>query len=231
MDIYFAVYCQYCGCYEWSYVNDSPTECWIHDPVNHNTYTHTLSWYYQVGYSVPYEEVTAIGNAVAAWSCGDLRSDINQEYVDTYSGGSVWFTSFYLPLCSAWDGGLATSGGTGNFSWSALNGDFSSGNQNSPYGIVRASLLNGLEATLSIYNRGAITLTGWYRTPSRNEVNGGVFNSRHVHGRAADMKSAANPWTETEFNLLKDASLNTSPMPVEALNWNSYNDHHYHAAW
>jgi hypothetical protein len=56
-----------------------------------------------------------------------------------------------------------------------------------------------------------------------------VPQSYHVHGRAADMYSAAHPWTEAEFNLLKAAA--DSHSPIESLFWNSYTDHHYHAAW
>ena len=72
---------------------------------------------------------------------------------------------------------------------------------------MRESLTTGLEATLTNYNRGGISLSSGYRTPSGNANVRGVFGSYHVRGRAADMRSTDNPWTEAEFDLLKEASL------------------------
>jgi peptidase M15-like protein len=233
LDVAFWVYCGW-GCSEYIYGPSPVPSAWIHDPVNHNHYSQAPEWYYQAHYSdgeVGWWE-TASGNARAVWNCGDRRSDLNQEYVDSYSGGSVYLRTGYLPNCGPWDGGWAQDGGTPHFSWSELNGDFSTGNPNYPWGIVRSALKNGLEATRTNYNRGGIRLSSGYRTPRGNQNSGGVFNSYHVHGRAADMYSADNPWTEEEFNLLKNASLATNPKPVESLSWNTYpTNHHYHAAW
>jgi hypothetical protein len=53
-----------------------------------------------------------------------------------------------------------------------------------------------------------------------------------MQGRAADMYSADHgmkQWTETEFNLLREAADTTGT--VELLFWNSYPDRHLHAAW
>lgn len=59
------------------------------------------------------------------------------------------------PMC----GDFATDGGTTNFSWERLNGGFTDGNPHRPWGMIRQGLLNGLEATRTIYNRGGILLT------------------------------------------------------------------------
>jgi hypothetical protein len=58
---------------------------------------------------------------------------------------------------------------------------------------------------------------------------GGVTNGMHVHGRAADMYSAAYTWTEDEFNLPRAAAATTGT--AELLSWTTYTDHHLHAAW
>jgi hypothetical protein len=50
-----------------------------------------------------------------------------------------------------------------------------------------------------------------------------------MHGQAADMYSSDHAWTEPEFNLLKAAADATGP--IESFFWNTYADHHYHAAW
>jgi hypothetical protein len=150
--------------------------------------------------------------------CGDERTEIIQEYA-TYGVNTPH------PTCSE----FASSGGSTNFSWSELNGGFSSGNPHSPWGIVKSGLTTGLEATRTNYNRGGITLTSGYRCPHGNYAVGGVSQSLHMRGRAADMKSAEHSWTETEFGLLKTAADATSP--TESFFWNTYPDHHYHAAW
>jgi hypothetical protein len=151
--------------------------------------------------------------------CGDERGNIIAEY-PSYG---VSFT----PTCSD----FSSSGGTEHFSWSELNGGFSTGNPHNPWGIVRPSLTTGLEATRSNYNRGGIRLTSGYRCPHGNANVSGVQNSYHVHGRAADLYSSDHAWTEEEFALLKAAAIATSPGPIEALDWNTYADHHFHAAW
>jgi len=44
------------------------------------------------------------------------------------------------------------------------------------------------------------------------------------------MKSSDNVWTEDEFNLMRQAAADTGNT-VELLTWNTYTDHHLHAAW
>lgn len=226
------VYCGF-GCTEWSNLYPvPPLDVWVQDPVSHSYYTDRPAWYAQIEHS--WGESTYSGNAKAVWDCDDLRSDLNQEYIDTYSGNSVYFFSGYLPNCDPWDGGWATGPDYPNFSWEELNGGFTNGNPHRPYGIIRAALINGLQATRTNFG-GPIPLSGAYRCPHGNaSLPGAAFNSRHVHGRAADMCAAGQPdcgWTQESFTALKMAAEATSPPPVESFPWERYPDHHYHAAW
>lgn len=150
-------------------------------------------------------------------SCGDDRGVIIGEYHE--------YGVNYVPSC----GDFASSGGSTHFSWSELNGGFSNGNPHSPYGIVSGALTSGLESTRSNYDRGGINLSSGYRCPHGNSAVAGKAQSLHMQGRAADMKSSDHPWTEDEFNLLREAAELTSP--EESLYWDTYSDHHYHAAW
>lgn len=152
-------------------------------------------------------------------ACGDERDDIIREY--------VFYSVSLSPSCSD----FASSGGSTHFSWTELNGGFSNGNPHSPFGMVKAALLDGLESTRTNYNGGGITLTSGYRCPHGNFGVGGVAQSFHMHGRAGDMYSASHSWTEQEFNLLKAAADSTSPPPIESFFWHTYTDRHYHAAW
>jgi hypothetical protein len=124
---------------------------------------------------------------------------------------------------------FTNDGGSMSFTWSQLNGGFAQGNPHNPWGMVRTALTTGLDWTDITYNRGTIALTSGYRCPHGNAAAGGVQNSYHMHGRAGDMHSVDHPWTEDEFNLLKFSADQTGT--IESLYWNSYADHHYHAAW
>jgi hypothetical protein len=215
-------------------VQGQAADLWVHDLVAHNTYVvnyQPAAWLTSI-YPPDGTEVDVDYNIHAVWDCYDARSALNQQYVDTYSGGSMYFSLSMLPLCSSGDGDFQSGGGSpnSNFSWSELNGGFSTGNPNSPWGIVRTSLTTGLEATRTNYNRGGISLSSGYRTPSGNANVGGVFGSYHVRGRAADMYSSAYAWTQDEFNLMRQAAANTGNT-VELLSWTTYADHHLHAAW
>jgi hypothetical protein len=141
--------------------------------------------------------------------------------IEEYRAGNVNLS----PACND----FASSGGSTHFSWDELNGGFSNGNPHSPFGIVTSTLTSKLEDTRTNYNRGGITLSSGYRCPHGNANVGGVMQSLHMHGKAADMFSASYAWTEAEFNLLKDAADDTSP--TESFSWDTYTDHHYHAAW
>ncbi len=161
-------------------------------------------------------------------NCGDERDDIIREY--TFYG-----VSSLSPSCL----NFASSGGSGNFSWSELNGGFTNGNPHNPWGIVTSGLVTGLEATRTNYNRGGILLTSGYRCPHGNNSVGGATQSYHMHGRAGDMYSEDHSWvvngtimwTEIEFNLMKAAAESTSPAPFLSFDWEMYADRHYHAAW
>jgi hypothetical protein len=149
--------------------------------------------------------------------CGDVRDTIISEYVD--------YSVNWVPTCSD----FSSRGGTNNFSWSELNGGFTDGNPHTPWGIVRQALKDNLELTRTNYNRGGITLSSGYRCPHGNDNVGGVQNSNHMKGVAADMFSSDYQWTEDEFNLLRAAANLTGP--TESFVWATYSDHHYHAAW
>ncbi len=94
--------------------------------------------------------------------------------------------------------------------------------------MVKEILTTGLEATRSNYGRPIATSSG-YRCPHGNQNVGGAANSYHMHGRAVDLFSleSQHPWTEAEFNLMKQAATNT----VESFEWDTYPDHHFHVAW
>lgn len=175
-------------------------------------------WYwYFVGTGYYYFGTTGQAANVPGPPCGDERDVMIEEY----RAGQVAWT----PVCSD----FASSGGTTHFSWSELNGHFQDGNPHPPWGIVRQSLMTGLEETRANYNRGGLRLTSGYRCPHGNAQVGGVQQSLHMHGRASDMFSLDHPWTEEEFNRVRQAALLAGA--VEALFWNTYTDRHFHAAW
>ncbi len=177
---------------------------------------------------VPYNrwiQCTATGPGAGAAANGTLLADCGDERTTMISEYPEYGVNWTPSSCSD----LASSGGSAHFSWSELNGGFEEGNPHSPWGIVRGELTAGLEATRSNYNRGGIRISSGYRCPHGNHQVGGVAQSIHMKGRAADMFSADHEWTDQEFNLLRDAAEATGP--VESFFWNTYADHHYHAAW
>lgn len=94
---------------------------------------------------------------------------------------------------------------------------------------MTTALAGGLEATRANYGA-PVYLSSGYRCPHGNAQVGGVRDSLHVHGRAADMfRNASHTWTEQEFNVLKAAAGATNP--IESFAYNRYADHHYHVAW
>ncbi len=149
------------------------------------------------------------------------------DTVHTIIGEYTTFQVNLQPTCAD----FANAGGTTNFSWSELNGGWSTGNPHQPWGMVRQGLTGGLEATRTNYNRGGIRLSSGYRCPHGNQAVGGVVNSLYMHGRAADMYSADHPWTQQEFDRLRRAAGKTNPPPLELFQWTTYVDHHLHAAW
>jgi Peptidase M15 len=146
--------------------------------------------------------------------CGDERGNIIAEYV---SHGVNW-----TPTCDD----FSTGGGTANFSWPELNRSPGSGHP--PYGIVRSVLWTGLEDTRSSYNRGGIIIDSGYRCPHGNALVGGVAQSRHMWGDAADMHSAEHPWDFSEWNLLQQAAVAAGATFIEPY---SQDPSHVHADW
>lgn len=136
-----------------------------------------------------------------------------------------------MPFCFA----FRSSGGSPHFSWSELNGEWAGGNESghNPWGIMPDHTINQLEQTRANFNNGGIVVSSGYRCPIGNANVGGVSNSRHMRGQAIDMYASVycgcSNWTEAEFNELREAARITGP--VELLNYDSYNDHHLHAAW
>lgn len=151
--------------------------------------------------------------------CGDDRDVMADEYS---THGVNW-----APACTD----FTDFGSTVNFSWSELNGGFSTGNPHQPWGHISGSLRVGLESTRSNYARGGIRLSSGYRCPHGNTAVGSTARqtSLHMHGRAADMYSSDHLWTEDEFNRLRLAASSTGPS--ELFQWSSYSDRHLHAAW
>ncbi len=161
---------------------------------------------------VPYE-------SDAIW-CGDERDDmIFEYYVYTYYWGS------WRPTCDD----FASGGGTGHFSWSELNGGFSTGNPHFPWGHIKPTLELGLELTRFMYNRGGIIINSGYRCPHGNHAVNGVTQSRHMYGDAVDMRSADHPWTKDEHDLLWEAAYYAGS--TWRSTWGSYSGNHLHADW
>lgn len=143
-----------------------------------------------------------------------LRTVLKREYHTIDTG--------WIPYCSS----FTDNGGSAHFSWSELNGGFSTGNPHSPYGMIHASLTSGLEDTRTNYNNQAITLTSGYRCPHGNQNAGGVSNSNHTRGTAADMKVAN--WNFAAWDTLRIAALAAGATEIEPYAWAP---DHLHAGW
>lgn len=133
----------------------------------------------------------------------------------------------WTPVCED----FMAFGGTPHFSWNELNGGFQEGNPHPPWGHVRQGLKDGLEDTRALYARGGIVISSGYRCPHGNEAAGSQFlqTSRHMFGDAADMKSAAHPWTFQEHELLRLAAIEASSTWQSV--WGTYPGNHLHADW
>ena len=165
----------------------------------------------------------------ASAACQDPVVDtMVQEYKTTNYQRSL------TPTCTDFTSLAPSTHVTTNFTWSELNGGLQDGNPHYAWGMVNAKLTTGLEATRTIYNRGGISLSSGYRCPHGNASPSvaGSKTSYHMDGRAADMYSSSKTWTQQEFALMRNAASNTSPSPVELLDWDTYpKNHHLHAAW
>jgi hypothetical protein len=159
-------------------------------------------------------------------ACNDDRTMIIQEYYNRGLNNP--------PVCANFESHANNYAYSNHFEWHELNGEFADGNPHDPFGWITTGLIDGLEATRTSYGA-AIYLSSGYRCPDGNAsptINGAV-NSLHMRGRAADMyRNANHTWAnEAEFNLLKAEADATNPAPTESLGYNTYANHHYHAAW
>lgn len=154
--------------------------------------------------------------------CGTPHVDaLVREYAD------LAYLNQLRPGCSDFSSG----GGTTHFSWSVLNGGFADGNPHPPWGMVSAALKVGLEGTYSNYfNPTDIRVNSGYRCPHGNASSsvGGVPNSPHTHGTAADLWtwSLGPTWSQSQFDVMRNAALAAGA--VSSLPYNFYSDHHLH---
>jgi hypothetical protein len=125
---------------------------------------------------------------------------------------------------------FSQSGGSAHFSWSELNGGWSGGNEHPPWGLIRPTLLSNLESARTTFNT-AIYLSSGFRCPNGNASVGGVPNSYHLQGRAADMYStSSHSWTQAQFDSLYDV-FSSQGGYTELFTYTTYSDHHLHAAY
>ena len=119
-----------------------------------------------------------------------------------------------------------------HYNWSTLNDGWTGGgNPHTNYGLIRSALVNGLEDTISTYGTIPYVSSG-YRCPHGNAAVGGVSQSPHMKGRAADLyNNSCKCWNQTQFNVLRAAVLEAGASSSQTLFWNSYSDRHLHAVW
>jgi hypothetical protein len=132
----------------------------------------------------------------------------------------------FRPAC--WQ--FTASGGTYYFTWHELNGGFADGNPHRPYGLIQPVLASGLDLIRVRHGR-AIYMSSGYRCPHGNDDAGGVSDSAHMYGRAADLFDWAGRWNADvewdfeAFQALRQIAIQTG---ASALQWDSYKDHHLH---
>lgn len=119
------------------------------DENDEGTYTCKVDWWADSYYLGLYQ---AAKEVVAACPGDEERSKVRQEYVDHEVN--------WTPECSDFQ----TTGSSANFAWYDLNGA-----QGNPHrddlGIVKSVLWDGLEDTLTEYDRGDIHVESGYRCP------------------------------------------------------------------
>jgi hypothetical protein len=216
--------------YKYSLVNDSVNI--VYDPVNGPRSTiawipdgpgvYTAQYYWQdhlLGEANFEAQTVLCDNAAKAGVKDTIRSEYRLLAPDLH----------WSPSCSE----IVNDGGTTNFSWDNLNDNFSQGSGHPRWAAVWPSLGSKLEALLTAYNRGGIRVSSGYRCPHGNAtIPTASKTSNHMKGAAADLYSSqytGTNWTETEFNLMRDAGNTLSP--AESFLWARYPDHHYHISW
>lgn len=117
-------------------------------------------------------------------TCGDERDDIVQEYVDSNLST--------VPTCDHFTADRSSP----NFTFAEMN----SGDHR--WAWIEADLLDGLENTRRRYGA-PMTITSGYRCPERNEMVGGVRNSRHQFGDTVDVSAETR---EEQRDLIRAAT-------------------------
>jgi hypothetical protein len=178
------VMCQGGGCAEWD--ESFYYEGWYQSPVVHNDYHARNQWYGDMGHCC-YDDQNFwnyfSGQLHAAWDCWDVRSDLNQEYVNQ---GQYWNAN-YIPLCGYGGAGYQAGPGYGPFPFSALNtGD-------SYWAVIRNDYLYNYMANWQAAAGYSLHVTSAYRNPNRNARIGGAPLSRHVFGDGVDVKPSSAP--------------------------------------
>ena len=87
---------------------------------------------------------------------------------------------------------FTSSGGSANFSWTELNGDWAGGNEYDyyPWGYIHPNLTTGLELARTAYGD-PLGLSSGYRCPEgNNSIPDSAPQSFHMQGLAADVPSA-----------------------------------------
>lgn len=203
----------------WTFSSDghsfrSTTNTWEGYPTESGLVTANM-WIVNTGA----DSVSAIITVVPTDACGDERDLIAREY-------SLIGRPPIEPSCRD----FTSSGGSAHFSWAELNDNWSGGSGHAYYGLVNTRLTNGLELTRFYYNNRRIRLSSGYRCPHGNRAVGGVPNSWHMAGRAADMKGLdVLIWDETAFNELWLAAFMAGASELNR--YNDYTYHHLHAMW
>lgn len=102
------------------------------------------------------------------------------------------------------------------------------------WAILSEGLLGNKLALIQEYNGcdGDCRVTSGYRCPHNNAGAGGATNSRHMYGDAFDVTPRLENWsppTESKYNQLRNAALQTNPSFITQ--WNTYSDRHLHVDW
>ena len=184
VDTLIQTYCGY-GCTDWGgifYIYDG----WIQSYISHNNFHEQPYWF---GHNHYWDGETGWfsgwdGYLKAAWDCGDVRSDLNQEYVNH----GVYWNGGYMPLCGWGGAGFTYGPGWGPFPFSALNDGTLS-----YIGVIRNDYLYNFTADVQYFVGYPIRVTSGYRNPNQNAAYGGKPLSRHQWGDAIDVKPASAP--------------------------------------
>ncbi len=149
----------------------------------------------------------------------------NASDIDSVGACVAWRSFDFFLYCSVYSintqpscGSFANSGGSEHFSWSQLNGGFSTGNPHSPWGMVSQSVKTGLDYIVNNYNNfSGIYLTSGYRCPHGNANVGGSPTSSHMSGYAAHIQRPG--WTKEEYEMVaevvKDAGGRSLPYSTD----------------